>query len=90
MFWRTFGEFMNETAAQMREILRIRVKELADAKHDIQTRHRTSQSRRQIDADAEIAAQMNAIYLGLDVSGGLDSPASRFHQAHLTDMWDDI
>ena len=90
MFWRAFEEFMNETDAQMREKLRIRVRKLADTKLSIQAPHGTPQSTGQIDADAEIAAHMNAVYLGPDVSGDLDFPASQFQQAHLTDMWDGI
>jgi hypothetical protein len=89
-FWRVFDEFTNETAAQMREILRIRVKELADARRSIQARHGTSQSTRQIDADAEIAAHMNAVYLGTDVGGERDFTAGPFQQARQTDMWDNI
>ena len=90
MFWRAFDEFVNETAAQMREILRIRVKELADAKRRIQVRHGTPQPTKQIDADAEIAAHMNAVYLGPSVSGDLDFTAGPFQQAHSADMGDDI
>jgi hypothetical protein len=88
MFWWAFDEFVNETATQMREILRIRLKELADMRNSNQDRHGTLQSTRQIDPDAEIAAHMNAVYLSPDVSGSLDFTASP--QAHLTDMWDGI
>ena len=89
-FWRVFDEFTNETTTQMREILRIRVKELADERQSIQVRHGTSQSTRQIDADAEIAAHMNAVYLSPDVSGNMDLTAGQFQQAHQTNMWDNI
>lgn len=90
MFWRAFDEFMNDTAAQMREILRIRVKELADAKHSIQAQHSAPQSARHIDADAEIAAHMNAVYLGPNVSGDVDFTTSPFQQSHLANMWESI
>ena len=90
VFWRAFDEFANETAAQMREILRIRVKELADAKRRIHIRHDTPQSTKQIDADAEIASHMNAVYLGPNVSGDLDFTAAPFQQAHSADLGDDI
>jgi hypothetical protein len=90
MFWRAFDEFMNETSAQMRETLRIRVKELADAKRSIQARHGTSQSTRHIDADAEIAAHMNAVYLAPNLNGNADFTTGSFQQTHLADIWDDI
>ena len=90
MFWRAFEEFMNETAIQMREILRIRVKELADVKRSIQAQHNVPRSTRQIDADAEIATHMQAVYLGPNIIRDVDFSTGPFQQAHIADMWDDI